>query len=164
MSRKANLLLRLRAALWCAAVAAIPTVAFLWLISGGLSFRAPSLPPSTFFVIPVAAAALSGFWIGWRLLDPTAHHNAVRALLLGAAVWLLAYVLMGGLLLLTVAPQNYVQMVQSGAGARLVATLPGDLLGVLELVGIAIGITGWFTLPIACLAAYLLSRRYRAGR
>ena len=74
--------MRLYAAAWTAAVAAIPayiaagtgTIAGEWII--------PERIPLT--LLAILAAGISGYWIGWRLIDPSGENEKIdNAALLG---------------------------------------------------------------------------------
>ena len=158
---RTNLLLRLRAALWCAGVAIIPAAGYsLYMSQDGYVNLGTLL--LVLLVLPVISAAISGFWIGWRLIDPAAPHDTWGAVRLGLAVALLAYAILVALFLLVISAQRIGYALQSGGALDLVRGLPSALLGYVSLVGVVLLQTGWFTLPIACVAAYWLSRRYRS--
>ncbi len=158
MSRKANLLLRLRAALWCAAVAGA-------LCIGVLLYRHLDLVNNAGWVLvlfSMVPAGVSGWLVGWHLLNPNGHHDPASAIGLGTAVVLLAY----GVMFVIVPVVAFLS-----AGHRAWEALQDNeavfaltmFFGLLFPIG-AIILTGWITLPIGWIAAYLLSWRYRGRR
>ena len=46
-------------------------------------------------LLAILAAGISGYWIGWRLIDPKGDHDSLGALFLGAVICLLSYYLLG---------------------------------------------------------------------
>lgn len=153
---------RLVAAAWTAAVAAIPayiaagtgTIAGEWIV--------PERIPLT--LLAILAAGISGYWIGWRLIDPNGDHDSFGALFLGAAICLLSYYLLGvmvGLqymvpLIITTTAFTFPGLLEAAIGiAACFVNAPAFALY------FGIGLTGWYTFPVACIAAFVLSFRYR---
>ena len=99
---------RLYAAAWTAAVAAIP--AYISAGTGDIAgeWIVPERIPLT--LLAILAAGISGYWIGWRLIDPKGDHDSLGALFLGAVICLLSYYLLGvmvGLLQLATRWESY---------------------------------------------------------
>ncbi len=116
-------------------------------------------------LLALLAAGISGYWIGWRLVDPSMNYNGLGASLLGSGICLLSYYLLGVM-------AGALYMVEI-AVANPTFAIP-DLLTV-PLIGLAvtffaapylgmilgIPLTWWYTFPVACIAGFLLSFRYR---
>jgi hypothetical protein len=165
---KPSLRLRLRAAVWAAAVALIPVILFVrlrpwqWYFTGDeFYFQLPWL------IAAVVAAAISGFIFGWRLLDAGETHDwrTAAAQSIKVTVWAHG--------ILSTAPLLFVLLTASYAAARdgLPITeimesinLPALLISPFFFWFGSIMIMGWFTLPVGVTAGYLLSKHYRKGQ
>ena len=156
---------RLFAAAWVAVVAAVPAYIAADQAAGLDNFLPDRL---TITLVAIVAAALSGYWIGWRLINPKASHSWGNALLLSALIWILAYYLLAVLL---AAPLGISLAVETIADPPptiwealivLLLNVPGITIVVYPPLGLYFGIlmTGWYTLPVALIAGYILSRRY----
>lgn len=154
---------RLVAAGWTAAVAVVPAY-----IAAGATSGTDKMVPGRFLLalLGVIAAGLSGYWVGWRLFNPRTEHSWDLALYTSAFVWFLAYYLLAMIL----SARFYVLELLANMGQMPLENpwyVPLGFLGwtflMLPMYGVAFGIimTGWYTLPVALLAGYLLSRRYR---
>jgi hypothetical protein len=158
---------RLYAAAWTAAVAAVPA----YIAAGTGTFAGEWIVPERLplTLLAILAAGISGYWIGWRLIDPNGRHDSLGALFLGAVACLLSYYLLG----LMVAVLGIVPKI----AANIAATPQGPLINLLAYLLLGLGavfvnvpllalyfgiqFTGWYTLPVACIAGFLLSFRYR---
>ena len=154
---------RLYAAAWTAAVAAIP--AYIAAGTGNIAgeWIVPERIPFT--LLAILAAGISGYWIGWRMIDPNGDHDSLGALFLGAAICLLSYYLLGVL----VGGLGMIPIVVTKTSFTLpdLLTVPLLALGATLVnapyMGLVFGIpaTGWYTFPVACIAAFVLSFCYR---
>ena len=157
-----RLRLRLYAGAWTAAVAAVP--AYIAAGTEGIAdvFIVPGRIPLT--LIAILAAGISGYWIGWRLIDPNGGHIILGGVFLGAAICLLAYYLLG-----VMAGALYIVQI---VVANIDFAFP-DLL-IVPLIGLAATFVSapyfvvlydipptWYTFPVACIAAFVLSFCYR---
>jgi hypothetical protein len=153
---------RLYAAAWTAAVAAIP--AYIAAGTGGIAdvFIVPGRIPLT--LVAILAASISGYWIGWRLIDPTGDHDSPGALFLGAAICLLSYYLLGVLVAVPETVQTMAAHNTFTPLALLIAPLaasPWILVGA-PYFALVYGIPPtWYTFPVACIAGFVLSFCYR---
>jgi hypothetical protein len=139
---------RLITAGWFAVAACIP-VAFFFLVFGGIwsnSLQGVDLRSVWFFGgIPISAAALLGFSVGYRIVDPFYNNTAGGAALRGTLVSFLSYVLFmaayGALAALsTGSPQT--NSLENSLGMLLVVFLFG-LFYVGWLILIAGAVAGW---------------------
>jgi hypothetical protein len=157
--------LRLYAAAWTAAVAAIPA----YIAAGtGSTVGAEIVPeriPLT--LLAILAAGISGYWIGWRPNDPNGDHFILSGVFLGAVICLLAYYLLA---VMGAVPETIQTM-----AAHTTFTLSDLLLAPLAaspwiFVGapyfaLVYGIPPtWYTFPVACIAGFVLSFCYRRRR
>ena len=158
MSRKANLLLRLRAALWCAAVAGALCMGYLLYQHLGILDNAGWI----LILFGMVPAGISGWLIGWHLLNPHGYHDIASAIGLGTAVVMLAYgillVILPMLAFISAGSSAWAVLQDSEAASTYLA------LFCLLIPAGALILTGWITLPAGWLAAYLLSWRYRGKR
>ena len=88
MNGNARLHLRLRAAGWMAAVAGLFATAFILYLSYDHRLHIESIG---LIATATFGAGISGYWIGWRLVDPEEEEDWTSALALGMATGLLAY-------------------------------------------------------------------------
>lgn len=157
--------LRLHAVFWTAAVASIPAASFFLYVNYIYpGYNYPALSVLLLTSLPVIAAGMSGCLWGWRLLEPIEHRNAVPIILLGLRTALLAYAVLGGMIMLCLSPVLFM-----GEGVARLIREPMTivlmfLFAYIVTVGVIIVLTGWFTLPVAGIAGYLLNRRYRHRR
>lgn len=158
---KASLQLRLRAAFWTAVVASIAITPPVLYLSYRSAYGDLPFVVIAFILMPVVAAGISGYLAGGRLVDSEEIHDPRDAIGLGLAIGLLAHAILGGLYLLATLGITIIQYIRAGLVSELLQTIP--LLLLMSLMGTVGGIwiVGWFTLPVACIAAYWLSRRYR---
>lgn len=156
-----SLQLRLRAALWTALVSGVAITPPVLYFSYRETYSDLFFVVIIFILMPIAAAGISGYLAGGRLIDSEKIHDARDAIGLGLAIGLLAHFILGGLYLLTALVIAIIGHIQAGLASQLLQTIPMLLLMFLMGTISGIWIVGWFTLPVAGIAAYLLSRRYR---
>jgi hypothetical protein len=156
--------LRLRSAMWAAGVAGILFAACVFL---PWPWTAPwpgtRLDPMTLelFLATAMAAGISGYAIGWRLLDPKALHDAWAGLGWGLLVALLAYPILGLLLGLIVVAVDLFHFLQGDHDWQVTSIRTVVLWAVLLVPFGGVVYTGWITLPVAGTVGYLFGRRYR---
>lgn len=153
--------LRLRAAAWTAAIALIPAAiaAQQWLKPNGLGAfvdMQKTFSVAGMTLIAVAAAGVSGYLLAEPLLDPDLLHDGVTAVTRGIVTALLAYLLFCFVVVIIMMTPTYwagvmtpIEVIVSVFGSPLFGLFYGLLT------------TGWYTLPVAGAAGYLLSRMYR---
>jgi hypothetical protein len=154
--------LRLYAAAWTAAVAAIP--AYIAAGTGNIAgeWIVPERIPLT--LLAILAAGISGYWIGWRLIDPNGDHDSLGALFLGAVICLLAYYLLGVMVgALGMVPKVVTDLAFIFPDTLFVLLLAlGAILVNAPFLAIVYGIPPtWYTFLIACIAGFVLSFCYR---
>jgi hypothetical protein len=154
---KAAAMLRLRAALWAAAVA-VPPAALAAAQATDTYGYGPWInhPYGVVLLMALGSAAVSGVLLGWRLIDPVRRHNAWSAIFLSVAVAVLAYFLLA----FQVTFHTFLSYWQRGTCAEVPDLCSGfaDTLFLFWLGSLAF--TGWYSLPVACIGGYVLSRRY----
>jgi hypothetical protein len=157
--------LRLYAAAWTAAVAAIPA----YIAAGTGSMLGAEIVPERLplTLLAILAAGISGYWIGWRLIDPNGDCDSLVAPFLGAAICLLAYYLLG---VLVAVPETVQTMAAHNTFTPLflllapLAASPWIFVGAPYFV-LRYGIPlTWYTFPVACIAGFVLSFCYRRRR
>ncbi len=154
--------LRLYAAAWTAAVAAIP--AYIAAGTAGIAdgIIVPGRIPLT--LIAIMAAGISGYWIGWRLIDPNGDHDSLGGVFLGAAICLLAYYLLGVLVAVPYTIQTMAAHNTFTLLTLLLAPLAASPVIFVSVPYFALvyGIPPtWYTFPVACIAGFVLSFCYR---
>src|SRR6266852_4153901 len=91
-----GLLPRLIAAGWFSVAGGVPVIFFFLAFGGVRDSGTEKLNPFAlwlFGIVPVSSAALAGFTVGSRIVDPTRRPTSGRAALRGISVALLSYVL-----------------------------------------------------------------------
>ncbi len=153
---------RLYAAAWTAAVAAIPAYVAAGTGSTVGAEIVPERIPLT--LLAVLAAGISGYWIGWRLIDPNGDHDSLGALFLGAVICLLSYYLLG----VMVGALDIVPKIVTDTPLTFPDLLTGPLVDLgnifvsVPFFAIIYGIPfTWYTFPVACIAGFVLSFCYR---
>lgn len=118
-------------------------------------------------LLAILAAGISGYWIGWRLIDPNGDCDSLVAPFLGAAICLLAYYLLG---VLVAVPETVQTMAAHNTFTPLflllapLAASPWIFVGAPYFV-LRYGIPlTWYTFPVACIAGFVLSFCYRRRR
>ena len=152
--------LRLYAAAWTAAVAAVPAYIAAGLVAG--EDIVPERIPLT--LLAILAAGISGYWIGWRLIDPNGDHFILGGVFLGAVICLLAYYLLG----VMVGALDMVPKVVTETPFTFpdVVVLPLLAVGIclinVPFMAIVFGVPPtWYTFAVAGIAGFILSFCYR---
>lgn len=154
MHDKARLRMRLRAAVWMAAVAGLFAAAFLLYVSYDHRLHIEAIGLITTAVV---AGGISGCWIGWSLVDPEAEQDWANAMALGIAAALLTYPLFA--LLYTAGP-----IIAASIDTHTLVSLSGfTAVFLLVLFGVASS-SIWLALPLAGIAGILLGKHYRKQR
>ena len=151
MNCKARLHLQLRAAGWMAAMAGLFATAFILYLSYDHRLHIEAIG---LIAAAIVAAGISGYWIGWRLVDPEEEEDWTSAFALGMATGLLAYPLC---VLLYMAGPIIVYSITSHA---LVLDSGFAFVFVFLLFGFASS-SIWIALPLAGVVGILLGKRYR---
>jgi hypothetical protein len=157
--------LRLRAAGWTAAVAVIPAYASARYVvdtktAEHIGFQGLTNVPAL-TAMAVVAAVIPSYFLCWRLLDYEQYHHGPTAAGTGIVTCLLAYLLLACMVV-------SIDLVLGAQAGYLADESPSGLVG-LVAVGLfvflygSLVITGWFTLPLSALVAYLVSLMYRGG-
>ncbi len=151
---------RLYAAAWTATVAVIPAYIAAGPVAG--MDIVPERIPLT--LLAILAAGISGYWIGWRLIDPNGDHDILGSLCLGAVICLLAYYLLGVL----VGAQGMLPKVLTETPFTFPDLLVLPLLAVgiclvnVPFMALVYGIPPtWYTFAVAGIAGFILSFCYR---
>ena len=152
--------LRLYAAAWTAALAAVPAYIAAGMVAG--EYIVPERIPLT--LLAILAAGISGYWIGWRLIDPNGDHFILGGVSLGAVICLFAYYLLG----VMVGALDKVPEIVTETPFTFPELLTIPLQGVLATffvapyVAIVLGIPAtWYTFAVAGIAGFILSFCYR---
>ena len=160
MAKKTKL--RLRAAVWAAAIAGVPVFSVLIIRYPG-NERDLSVHLFGFALAIALAAGASGYIVGWRLLDPDEDHEFDTAMGLGMATALFAYPILGAFLTIAVGIGDLVNILRDNATWEAVSVQGyAFVLFCGPFVGLVY--TGLITLPIAAIAGYFLSRYNRRKR
>ena len=152
--------LRLYAAAWTAALAAVPAYIAAGLVAG--EYIVPERIPLT--LLAILAAGISGYWIGWRLIDPNGDHFILGGVSLGAVICLFAYYLLGVMVgALGMVPKIVANITFTFPD---LLTVPLQALGATlffaPYVAIVLGIPPtWYTFAVAGVAGFILSFCYR---
>ncbi len=116
-------------------------------------------------LLAILAAGISGYWIGWRLLDPSGDHIILGGVFLGAVICLVAYYLLGVLVgTLHMAPKVVTETPSFTFPDRLILPLlaVGICLVNVPFMAIFFGIPlTWYTFAVAGTAGFILSFCYR---
>ncbi len=157
--------LRLRAVGWAAAVALLPAYASARYVvdtktAEHIGFLGLTNVPAL-TAMAVVAALIPSYFLCWRLLDYEQYHHGPTAAGTGILTCLLAYLLLACM----VVSMDLVLGAQAG---YLVDRSPSYLAGFVAVslflfLSGSLVITGWFTLPLSALVAYLVSLMYRGG-
>lgn len=152
--KNAGLRLRLRAAAWASLVAVVIVgIGTLVVAFGDFDTAVISI-----IVSAVISAGVSGYIIGWHLLNPEEQHNALNAMLWGWAVAGLAYPIFAVIWAFAEQIRNTILYAQLGIGSP----EPGYIILTL-IVALLFGpfFSGWYIVPIAGIVAIPISWRYR---
>jgi hypothetical protein len=153
---------RLYAAAWTAAVAAIPA----YIAAGTASMAGTGVVPERIplTLLAILAAGISGYWIGWRLIDPNGDHIILGSVFLGAVICLFAYYLLG----VMVGAQYMVPKVVADTTFTFpdLLTVPlqglASIFGLIPFMAIVLCIPPtWYTFAVAGIAGFVLSFCYR---
>jgi len=141
---------RMISAAWFSVAAIVPVV-FFFLTFGGVwtdGFAHIELWSLWFFcAIPISAAALCGFSVGYRIIDPMNETTAWRAALRGALVAILSYVLF-------MAAYGVLAVVLSGS--RQNGSVVDTVSTLLTIFLIGVVLVGWLILISGAVAGWLL--------
>lgn len=114
---------------------------------------------TTYMLPAIVGVAISGYILGWRLVNPAAYHEGWLAAVMGVRIWLLACAVMCVILMLMWLAQPHL-MIWYDSPAGTVRDIRTIVSGSLLTVLLWIALTGWITLPAACVASYFLSSHY----
>lgn len=123
----------------------------------------PSSSVTTYMLPAIIGAGISGYILGWRLVNPATYHDGWHAAVVGVRIWLLACAAMCVMLMLTWLARPHL-MIWYDSPADPVQDIRTIVSGSLLTVLLWIALTGWLTLPAACITSYLLSSHYGKKR
>ena len=154
--------LRLRAAVWAAAIAGAPVFS-MFVVRSPWNEHDLGVYMIGFALAIALSAGVSGYIVGWRLLDPNEYHEFDTAMGLGMATALLAYPILGAFLTVAVGFGDLVNTLRGNATWE-AASVRGYAFVLFCGPFVGLVYTGLITLPLAAIAGYFLSRFSRKKR